>query len=58
MLELLFQCLALGDVVDGADHLRRLPALVADDLRPAVHHPDLAVGPYHAVFEVVGSAVV
>src|SRR5215218_3247013 len=54
LLYLLFGPLALGDVVDGADHLERLALLATHHLRPAVCHPHLPVRSDDAVLEVVG----
>src|SRR5215207_9819331 len=58
LLERLLRLLALGDVVDGADHPRWLPLLVEDNLGLAVDYTLLAVRTYYAVFEVVRFATV
>jgi hypothetical protein len=56
VLEPLFEKLALGYVLEGAEHPHELAPLVEDDLRPPAHHARLPVRPQHAVLEVVGFA--
>src|SRR3979490_477953 len=48
--------LALGDVLDNAEHAARPACLVGRHIAPTMHDAHLAAGPNHPILHVIGRA--
>src|SRR3977135_3770757 len=54
--QIFFAPLALGDVLDNAEHAARPACLVASHIAPTMHEAHLAVGPNHPILHVIRRA--